>query len=47
MINTCPRCGEKVRGIMRLCGDCQRQVDLIKKSEDDGREIQASAWSCP
>lgn len=47
MINSCPRCGEKVKGVMRLCGGCQRQVDKIKESEAEGRDIQASAWSCP
>lgn len=47
MINSCVGCGEKVRGVMKLCGTCQKESDLMKKSEDEGREIQASAWSCP
>lgn len=48
MINTCPRCGERVKGVMKTCGECQRQIDLPKElGVEPNPNPQASAWSCP
>lgn len=47
MINSCVGCGEKVKGVMKLCGTCQREADSAKKADQEGRPTQASAWSCP
>lgn len=46
MINTCPRCGERVKGVMKVCGECQRQIDQAKEVGSNPNS-QASAWSCP
>ena len=29
MINSCPRCGQKNKGFMKLCGACKQQVALM------------------
>lgn len=31
MINSCPRCGTKLRGFFKICGVCQMEVDVQKK----------------
>lgn len=31
MINSCVRCGNKVKGFFKICGVCQMEVDVQKK----------------
>lgn len=31
MINSCVRCGNKVKGFFKICGMCQQTVDIERK----------------
>lgn len=31
MINSCVRCGAKLKGFFKICGVCQMEVDVQKK----------------
>ena len=31
MINSCVRCGNKVKGFFKICGMCQQEVDISRK----------------
>ena len=40
MILTCPRCGEKTGGIMRLCKRCKQSVSLLTEPKAPKRPIK-------
>lgn len=40
MLKTCPRCGEKSGGFMKLCGRCQQEANISSNPKDPKRPIK-------
>lgn len=44
MINSCVRCGTKIKGFFKICGMCQQEVDIqrepkvIERDKDEGKK---------
>lgn len=39
MINSCVRCGTKLKGFFKICGVCQMEVDVSTKPKSPIRPI--------